>query len=91
MVVEWSNDENYIRIYRVRVETLKLLKLYLTNGTVTEELRDRLNRALSRCPVWADFGLNDLDVTQRQAIVGIFIVQNCEEMEVDCEVNIPLN
>jgi hypothetical protein len=90
-VVEWSNDESNIRIYSVRLEILELLKLYLTNGVVTEELCDGLTQSLSSCPAWTDFGLSDLDVAQRQAIVGVFIVQNCKEIKADCEVNIPLN
>lgn len=90
-VVEWSSDEKNTRIYRVRSEVLESLNLYLKNGTVTEEIRNDLNRALSSCPAWAEFSLSDLDITQRQAIVGIYIVQNCKEIEVACEVNIPLN
>lgn len=90
-VVQWSNDDRDVRIYQVPRDSLNFLQRYLMGGTVSAEVRNDLAEALSNCPAWADRSLEDLDATQRQAIVGILVTATFQEIEVDCEVNLPAN
>lgn len=90
-VTEWSGDEKDSRIFLVSANTLGVLKRYVEDGGIEREVRNDLAKALSRLPALAPLSIDELNATQRQAVVGMYISANFAEIAVDCELNLSNN
>ena len=91
-VVEWDDEINKVRIFKIPTSILADLRHYLINGTaeLAIDVRKGLQKALSNCPNWVDRDIGTLDTVEKQSIVALFVIEIGNELAIDHEINLSL-
>lgn len=93
VVIEtWEDPDSRSRDMYILVdrELLELLRFFLEEGVVVSDIKAGLEEALNDCPEWSEIALEDLELFQRQNVVGRLLISVGERLESDLALTIHL-